>query len=215
MAEELVAEKKNKLNSSEVVQNVESIPKIFKLNIDCMDEIFEYLPLKDLHTLGETCKRMQNMTGEFFKRNYQAANKLLLAHGFYTQVDDVGIGMPKFYKFMQGIVLSDYVNDRSLSILQSNISEFKSIKNIYFKHNFNKLLFNTITSIEEILPTIEVVEMLYCEVDVNFYDHMLKYCPNLKKLLLEKIIFSDNSKLEQLQLTSWCTKKIPELKIFF
>ena len=36
-------------------------PKIFKLNIDCFDEIFEYLSLKDLHSLGQTYRTMQQV----------------------------------------------------------------------------------------------------------------------------------------------------------
>lgn len=36
--------------------NVESSPKLFQLNNDCFDEIFEYLCVEDLHSFGQTCK---------------------------------------------------------------------------------------------------------------------------------------------------------------
>lgn len=47
---------------------------IFKLNRHCLDELFDYLSLRDLHSLAQTCKSMQHMTGEFFTCNYSGAN---------------------------------------------------------------------------------------------------------------------------------------------
>lgn len=46
-----------------------SLPMIFKLNIHCFDEMFEYLSLKDLLSFGQTCKGLQNVAGKYFKRN--------------------------------------------------------------------------------------------------------------------------------------------------
>lgn len=50
----------------------QATPDIFKLNAHCCDEIFKYLPLEDLHSLGETCRTMQLWTGAFFKRIYSS-----------------------------------------------------------------------------------------------------------------------------------------------
>lgn len=39
--------------------NLGSTYAIFKLTIDCFDEIFDYLSLQDLSSFGQTCKAMQ------------------------------------------------------------------------------------------------------------------------------------------------------------
>lgn len=31
---------------------------LFKLNIDCLDKIFDYLSVKELHSVGQTCKTL-------------------------------------------------------------------------------------------------------------------------------------------------------------
>lgn len=58
--------------------------KIFKLDIDCFDEVFEYLSLKDLHSVGQTCKFMQQVAGQYFRRNYIKAEKFTNDDGIYT-----------------------------------------------------------------------------------------------------------------------------------
>lgn len=67
MSGEESASKKPRLeNKVSYVQNLVPVagpsneqpqPKIFKLNIDYFDEVFEYLSLKDLHAFGKTCKK--------------------------------------------------------------------------------------------------------------------------------------------------------------
>lgn len=52
-------------------QNTELQPDIFKLNVDCFEEIFDYLSLGDLASFGRTCKRMQQVAGHWFRENYK------------------------------------------------------------------------------------------------------------------------------------------------
>lgn len=58
-------------------------PRIFKLNIDCFDEIFDYLSTEDLLGIGQTCKTMQQVVGEYFKKNYTAASMFGGNDGIY------------------------------------------------------------------------------------------------------------------------------------
>lgn len=48
-------------------------PKIFKLNVDCFEEIFNYLAIHDIFAMGETCTRMQNVAGYYFQQNFPDA----------------------------------------------------------------------------------------------------------------------------------------------
>ena len=61
----------------------EERPRIFKLNIDCFDEIFDYLSTEDLLGIGQTCKTMQQVVGEYFKKNYTAASMFGGNDGIY------------------------------------------------------------------------------------------------------------------------------------
>lgn len=61
--------------ASASTSSIEITPNIFKLDIDCFDEIFEYLSIKDLHSFGQTCRAMHKVAGEYFKRNHSAAEK--------------------------------------------------------------------------------------------------------------------------------------------
>lgn len=40
-------------------------PKIFNLDVDCVQEIFDYLSIKDIHSVSETCTQMQRIAGDY------------------------------------------------------------------------------------------------------------------------------------------------------
>lgn len=49
--------------------NEEEQPKLFKLNIDCLQEIFDYLSLEDICSVALTCKRLHVITRDYFEWN--------------------------------------------------------------------------------------------------------------------------------------------------
>lgn len=54
-----------KMNGSDNPSELKSVfpieAPIFALNIDCFEEIFDYLSLKDVHSFGQTCKALQKV----------------------------------------------------------------------------------------------------------------------------------------------------------
>lgn len=44
-------------------------PPIFKLNANCLEHIFDKLPLADILAMGETCVRMNQMAGYYLREN--------------------------------------------------------------------------------------------------------------------------------------------------
>ncbi|XP_055303101.1 uncharacterized protein LOC129568817 isoform X4 [Sitodiplosis mosellana] len=66
-----VDESKNKQSTCDYRQN----PRLFKLTLECFDEIFEYLSSRDMLAIGQTCKTMQQVVGEYVKANYIVAAK--------------------------------------------------------------------------------------------------------------------------------------------
>lgn len=51
-------------------------PKIFKLNVDCFEHLFEWFSLNDLLTFRETCNRMKQVVDYYIKLYYPKVHKL-------------------------------------------------------------------------------------------------------------------------------------------
>lgn len=168
--------------------NEESQPKIFKLDIDCFDEIFEYLSMKELHALGQTCKTMQRVTGVYFKENYSAAEKFCHKDGIYTvHSSREGAVNERIYTsgFNQYMPCISHYHDGlgPLEYLQSHIDEFEATNHIYMVElNMNK---QRIKFIEKLLPTIEIVQIRNCWITEDFYELILKHCNSLKRIYLQ------------------------------
>lgn len=71
--EQIEAEPSAEINNDEAAIIIEQTGDIFKLDIDCFEESFDYLPFKDLVNVGETCKRLQRVAGYCYQQNYSAA----------------------------------------------------------------------------------------------------------------------------------------------
>lgn len=161
--------------------NVKSPPKIFKLNIDCFNEVFDYLSAKDLYSFGQTCKRINKVAGEYFKQNYSSLEKICEIDGIYTKFDDKSTQISGFTQFMPCITLS--VGElKKFHYIRSHISDFKSTYHISLQSL--RLYSRHIEIIKKLFCQFEVVELRNCRIDANFYEIMLKYCVNLKKIKL-------------------------------
>lgn len=193
---------------------------IFKLNNHCFDELFDYLLLQDLHSLGQTCKMLQQMTGEFFKRNYSAAKFNCLSNGIYLLDTDAipilsidkCIQIPGFIQLITWIAIENNVYLRSelrkkhftvhpfksksilnrIKYFKSHVDELKSIKKLTLTNII--LCRETVNSILKILPNIEVLELRYCTVDLDFYDDLLKYCKNVRRIQSTQVKFKKKFK---------------------
>lgn len=54
--------------------NEESSPQIFKLDIDCIGELFEWLPLRSLLILRQTCHRFKQLVDYYIGEYYPGFN---------------------------------------------------------------------------------------------------------------------------------------------
>ncbi|XP_055309439.1 uncharacterized protein LOC129573171 [Sitodiplosis mosellana] len=192
---------------------------ILKLIGHCFDDLLEYLSLTDLHSLGQTCKSMQQITGEFFKRNYSAAHVVCLSDGFYvifhkdaaTDWMTNCISIPGFMQFITSIDIGNHVVNKKksrgrgfhnpsfykdldikLKYIKLHAEEMKTVKKLTLT---NVRVDNKFTNcILDILPNIEKLKLLSSTVIGDFYDIFLKYCTNVKHLQICGVIFENNSK---------------------
>ncbi|XP_031637726.1 uncharacterized protein LOC116351253, partial [Contarinia nasturtii] len=146
--------------------NVESSPKIFKLSIDCMDEIFEYLSLKDLHSFGQTCKRMNKVAGEYFKQNYSSVqtwfNNGNGIRTYYSDKDGVRFQWIKISGFSQ-FIPSILIVDGDFNYIQSRVSDFESVERISIELSIIDI--ERIKFIQQLLGKLEMVELFHCSID--------------------------------------------------
>lgn len=180
--------------------NERSPPKIFKLNIDCLSEVFEYLSLKDLYSFGQTCKALQKVAGVYFKQNYSESEKWCHKNGIYHNNSTIEVS--GFNRFMPCV--SSYSDYDQLNYFQSHIDEFDSTKHIHLR-NF-KLKAPNVEFIKKILPKIEVLQLTGAYVYANIHELMLKFCENLKCICLQNIHSSKSTK------NIWITQHYPMLE---
>lgn len=229
-----VPPKREKLSSaaddtqSQVPSN--SLSPIFRLNAKCFKELFEYIPVEDLHSISQTCKLLRKIGGEYFKENYSSANNLCYNDGIYTVctrsdkfVEEHRIHIPGFYEFMCKITDSHGKREAN-QYFQSQAHEFKSLNHIEFAFQYT-----TKTKIEffkEILPKIQYAQFRDCNIDKDFYDFFWKFCPDIKKIYLQNIDIDPLNnkiewmkhiypKLEHVEITPLYPFRVNELNEFF
>ncbi|XP_031638190.1 uncharacterized protein LOC116350525 [Contarinia nasturtii] len=196
--------------------NDESPPKIFKLNIDCFDEIFEYLNVKDLHSFGQTCKRMNKVAGEYFKQNYSSAENFCEEDGIhtvYSDTDDANMRIltSGFNKLMPRISTDYYrsldeLKTGPLKYIKSHISEFESINHIYL---WDLYIFNeTVEHFKPLFPQLEILQHRNCSMDGDFYDLILKHCKNLREIYVQDSQVGDRINGKH----NWLLQEYPKLE---
>lgn len=133
----------------------ESPLDMLSLNVDCFEELFEWLLIKDLFTLRQTCKRLKKIVDYYIKTNYPKLGKLYLTRKTFNELRRMDF------------------NSTSLIIKEIDVSvesDFDSSQFVY---------------ISDFLTKIEYVHISTWKADPNIYEVFLKYCTNLKLLLME------------------------------
>ncbi|XP_055326436.1 uncharacterized protein LOC129580230, partial [Sitodiplosis mosellana] len=171
-------------------------PAIFKLNAICCDDLFEWLSLKDLHSLGQTCKRMQRLTGVYFQENYKETRLFCENRNIYHNK----IMMNEFFPYVQKIV----VESNCLSDFKS-INDGDSIRDISL--DWFTMTESMIGCIKEKLNQIEVLHLRYLDMEIHLYEDFLQFCPNLKGLCVYYSHSKDND-------DEWMNRKYPKLQHF-
>lgn len=174
--------------------NIDSMPAIFKLTIDCFDDLFDYMSLKDLSYIGQTCKAMQRVTGEYFKRNYFAfednnhrgcgiyGHEICMMDKSERDHSNKAIKVPVtvFSAYITQLSQFHTAIGRILMHVMKHINEFTSLKQVnIFCCDLN---ISSYAFIARLLENLEKIKLYRCiEFDGDFYDKFLKYCSNLKQ----------------------------------
>lgn len=185
-------------------KNIQQYSDIFKLDTDCHEVYFDYLPLENLAKFGQTCVSFCNLAGQFFHHNFVTTffckNGSISPH-FY----DFDVNINCFSPFIRNILMID----GDLSIFQTN--NFTALKSIEFYYG----TISPTKYIQKILHNVETLKFLQSKLDGDVYDIFLKFCKNLKHLYVRDN-YSYGMKRGTIIGTSnqWLAKQFPKLKHF-
>lgn len=199
----------------------EKVAHIFKLDVSSFNRIFDWLSQSDIIAIGESCKRLQQIAGEYFQSNYWATCARGENDGIYFLSKKSNI----FSQFIRKVSIS---GDRlgAYRFIGQNCTKFLTQMRFY-----GNIPIGGFEYIQEILNGVEVLEMNECLIDGEFYENYLKYCPNLKSLSVSRsnrirarsiVIGSDNNwllrcypTLVNFELIDWYGLENDEITTFF
>lgn len=193
---------------SNVIVPTEKLPRLYKLNIDCLEEIFEYLSTRDLLALGQTCKTMQQVIGEYFKVNYTAATKFGGNYGIYRVFSGDGSERAITSGFNQFV---RYISHNSNSMaplryIKSNTHRFGAVNHLLL--DGVHLTAGRIDCIQKILNKLEIIQIKQCSLQFDFYECFLQFCQTVQRLYIQddfgEILIKTNNE--------WLQKSYPALE---
>lgn len=167
----------DKKDTSAIAVFPKRAPDILKLDIDCFEEAFDYLPLKDLISIGKTCKRLEQVAGYCFQEYFPAA--VIECRGGLICINNnlKSDGLTQFIRKIRIDSIRDFM------FFLNNHSKFHRLRQIKMG-NFQINKTSTV-KMTKILSKIEFLRFHCCKINGDFYDTVLSRCPNLKRLSLE------------------------------
>lgn len=187
-------------------------PQIFKLNLDCFDELFVFLSLRDLNVLSQTCKRMQLIVGYFVRENLSAFELFGRHNGLYLRYSYDYKSRFQFESSIQKLRIHGYNRFENcvklIRYIGANCN--KNLKIIRF--DYVQLTSHEIENIKDILTNVESVVISQCRMNAYFYDQFPLICKKLKNLYVEQ--YNCTGDVLKRGENNWLLRNWPKLKHF-
>lgn len=189
----------------------EALAKVFKLNIDCFDEVFGYLSMRDLVCLGQTCSRMQKIVRNYFEENLSAFDLHAKHNGLYLDCCKNGCKVAGVEPFIQKLSIRtngiiDFVNaSKIFRYIGANAN--KSLQKLQI--SFVQLTGREIECIKDTLGNVKTVVIEQCRMNGKFYAEFPMICRNLRHLYVEK--FQCNRNVVKRSGNEWLLRQWPKL----
>lgn len=177
---------KHKKNKTKTINQRSSIAEqqnaeLFKLNNDCLEDVFKWLSLADLYALSQTCDEMKQIAGTYFQKKYKNARIDVKPCGIYL----AGKNINGFSEFIEKIRIYDRGINAPFQYIKAKCN--KELKNIFF----DCVIFDAhkIECIKGSLRKVEIIHLSECQfkTNIDLYNNLLRFCPNLKHLNIEKL----------------------------
>lgn len=178
-------------------------PAIFKLNINCLHEIFEWITLNDLISIAGTCKLLHHAAGDFFHRNYLSREITIHNGSIFIPHREINIFI-------------DHIPRISISCTNLRLNRLigeqcKSLRHIRLQ---GSLLEDRIEHLKHILRHVEMIDVVECPNREEFYEFFLQHCSNVKSLSVQRLYKIQNSANIIGNDNDWMLRTYPTLKHF-
>lgn len=151
---------------------------IFKLNVDCWEDLFDWLSVTDLHSFGQTCKFFHRIAGKYFEWKY----KRVLCHVYPESMSVYWKDLDGFNEFAQRLSFYDCDPDKSFLYALANckLPVFVEIVNARSTElDINRL--------ENMLARVESLKFSNFYVPDEFIESFVKFCAkSLKRLRIDR-----------------------------
>lgn len=148
-----------------------------KLIGDCWDQIFDYLSLHDIFRMGDTCKQLHQMAGNYVCKYLPDLQYDLIAGEVFIKLErDTFHIRTDFCQNIRKLCIGkrselDYFLDAdTLSSLKTLIFDSIELTEVQVQYTRNVMI------------NIESVHLKYCDMTVKAIEQLIAYCPKLKFL---------------------------------
>lgn len=157
------------------------------VNDDCIEKICKFLPLDDLCSVGQTCKRLQSIAGGYFQRyypnNYVRIQSFRRRSVFYMYPDEKYVEDLK--PFIRNVCIQEYKGSACVKYLKANFCEnLREISLCGINCELNELHG---IEIKNQLQQLDSLKIVNCSVG-DIYGIFLKHCQKLKHLGIDEPI---------------------------
>lgn len=159
-----------------------------KVNVDCWERIFDYLSLRDILGMSQTCQRMRQIGGYYFRTNF---------HGISCDLNENL--QPQFYGTDEPIELErdDFLRFIDTASIHGELSHLRHYLNMNLLNSLTALRFWYIDLTEQEIGAlenqqannIERIELFVCTIHDNALQQLLEHCPKVECLRIERNIF--------------------------
>lgn len=182
-----------------------SITKFLDMNDDCIDTICNLLPLDDLCSMSQTCKRVNCIAGDYFQRhypdNYVRIQSFRRRSVFYMYPDEKYVEDLK--PFIRNVSIQEYKGSACVSYLKKNFGE--NLREIALHGIHCELNATHGEQIKHQLERLERIKFVNCSIG-DIYEIFLKHCQKLKHLGIDEPIQFNGPRV------TWAQHNFPTLE---
>lgn len=169
-------------NQTPISDAANQSPHFDQFTIVGWSKVFDYLSLRDIIAVSETCKAMQLIGGEYFRKTFHGQSCCF--DGCEPSFETSSLKRLDFLRFVDTVQINGQMED-----LQQfpHVNKFNSITTLQLCFFCVEQYPNGFENISN--DNVECIELYRCCIECDLYDIFLKNCPKLKHLRVDKTYF--------------------------
>lgn len=179
------ADQNNEIKSIEVSKSLKSIVQLeanfLSIIIQCTDDLFDWLSLDELAALNLTCKKLQQLTSDYYHRKYLMKclkiGQLYGTNDIQFRCRDKSVNT--FEPFVRSLVVLP--STECLEYLKS--THTKDLVSVSFYDG--EILDTATDALAELMKNVEIIEIQYGSIYGEFHESFLKFCSRIKQLIIK------------------------------